>query len=483
MKVARPHQELEIPMIKIAALIAIGLLAAVSTPAQNLLGERRLTGGTVPYVDVNDFGAKGYCASGTDDTPGIFRAAQHATALLNGNTVYLPPTEGGCYVIATPLILPIATRWTTMYLDSALVLLAPIIMNNYWILHGNTGNDPASFSQNHETFLNTFLPGNEAPIQIHGKWAVRLEYLRISSPYQNEDGILIDESSGEITLEHVAVSLYPTNLGGAALHIKGGGIINIIGGEYDNPAVSPGPSIEIEGDPNECSLMGEIYMDHTVLGSHGVRIDMHDGCGVFAQFEADDVLYEDGSGPFLQTVGTGGSLVAGVTLRNLSISDATANSTALSNTGQAWNFQVFNYIGGNNQAVTQGDTIQDLEIWSLGSEPVGQASQYVYHGMNGIVSTMPTISPEENARANMSKHFPNMNFKIPRFLRNNAGAPSLVPPLLGRGLLPSSGDPTHAATTAQADPQPSAPSTAPSYTALPIAQSNVSQSRGSTTSP
>lgn len=464
-------------MTKIAVLVAIGLIAAVTTPAQNLLGERRLTGGTVPYVNVNDFGARGYCRSGTDDTPGIIRAAQHATTLLNGNTVYLPPTEGGCYVIATPLILPTATRWTTMYLDSALVLLAPIIMNNYWILHGNSGNDPASFSQNHETFLNTFLPGNEAPIQIHGKWAVRLEYLRISSPYQNEDGILIDETSGEITLEHVAVSLYPTNLGGAALHIKGGGIINIIGGEYDNPAASPGPSIEIEGDPNTCSLMGEIYMDHTVIGNHGVRINMHNGCGVFAQFEADDVLYTDGSGPFLQTVGTEGSLVAGVTIRNLSTSDATANSTALSNTGQAWNFQVFNFLGGNNQAVTQGDPILDLEIWSLGSEPVGQASNYVYHGMHGIVSTMPTLSPEQSANANMSVHLPDMNFKIPRFLRNGLGSSGLIPPQLPSGFLHSGAVPSGVAPAAQVESLPSVSSASLIDGPLPISYNNSHQSQ------
>jgi Pectate lyase superfamily protein len=424
--------------VKRIALLSILVLAAVSpVSAQGKMGNPFTPnrGGSISgYVNVQDYGARGNGV--TDDTPGILAAVNAALFLNNGNFVYFPPPPNitGAYCLLTPLVLPPANKWTVLYFDARVALFAPIIMNNFYILRGNSGTDPSSFSQNTETIFATFMTGQQAGIQIHGKWNIRLENFKLAWLSPGQDGILIDETSGSITLKDVAVEMTPDNTTGFPLHIKGGTLIDIEGGVYGTPPASTATSIEIETDPNTCALMGLFSIEKTVVQNSAVRINLPNGCGVFAQLDMEDVLYEDGGGPLLTTIGLGGSLSAGIFMKNDSVSDGTPNSTCLGNQGQAWAFQVINCLTGGTQAITQGDPILDLEIWSMGSQAIGQSTSYVYHGMNGIVSTMSSNPPTPGALPRAPK-LPNMNYPVSPF---KATRGMMAPPQASLETLPFS---------------------------------------------
>jgi hypothetical protein len=366
------------------------------------------------YVDITSFGAK---ADGvTDCTPAIIAAIKSVLNAQPGKYIYFPHGPAP-YAIQTPLVLPATNngyRWIELYLDNPLYLFAPITVPSYYSIHGHGGADyPPSFSAAPATqiLVDTFAP---AAIQIHSSFAIKLENLAIIGEGGDPDLILIDGSSGNITLTNV-VAEPEMDSQGYPLHIKGGFSINIDGGVYNSPPMSLTPSIGIEADPNTCSLFGHFKFSNFVLINQGITVNLNNGCGVFAQLDLDDVLYEDGGSAALTTIGQGGSLNAGIFLKNISISDSSSTTTCLNNSGKAWNFQVFDCITGGNQAITQGDTIQDLEVWSLGSQPIGQNGMYVYHGMNGVVSTMPnTTSQPGNSPA--TPNLPNMNLSIPRRL-------------------------------------------------------------------
>jgi hypothetical protein len=369
------------------------------------------------YVDITSFGAK---ADGvTDCTPAIIAAVNSVLNAQPGKYIYFPHGPAP-YAIQTPLVLPATNngyRWIELYLDNPLYLFAPIIIPSYYTIHGHGGADyPPSFSAAPATQILVDIFG-PAAIQIHSSFAILLENLAVIGVGGDPDLILIDGSSGNITLTNVVAepemdsSAYP-------LHIKGGFSINILGGVYNSPPLSLTPSIGIESDPNTCSLFGHFKFSDFVLINQGIKINLDHGCGVFAQLDLDDVLYEDGGSAALTTVGLEGSLNAGIFLKNISISDSSSTTTCLNNTGKAWNFQVFNCLTGGNQAITQGDPILDLEDWSLGSQPIGQSSDYVYHGMNGIVSTMPPTSTPAKAPPPLR----NMNLPIPQWLRQGSRA-------------------------------------------------------------
>jgi len=400
-------------------LVASVLFLAIAFPASAQFIKPRPTGPRLVapdgYVSVQDYGAT--CDLHGDATPGIIAAVKAALALQSGNFVYFPPCPGlGAYTLRTPLEFPRANKWTELYFDAPVVLWAPIIMNDFYILHGNGGTVPPSFSNDKVTNFATFLINSEAAIQIHGKWGVRLENLSIGDVYGPQDGILIDETSGIVTLDNVVVELSADNLTGSPLHIKGGSTIEVIHGRYGSPMTSTKPSIEIETDPNTCSLMGHFKFSDFVLINNGIRVNLDHGCGVFADLSVENIIYQDAGSPLLSTVGLGGSLSAGIFMKNVNVSDGTPNATCLANMGRAWSFQVFNCLTGNNQAITSGDNIKDLEIWSMGSQLVGQASEYVYHGMNGIVSTMSLTGPAPDSAAKsqapLTWNFP----KAPRFI-------------------------------------------------------------------
>jgi hypothetical protein len=65
--------------------------------------------------------------------------------------------------------------------------------------------------------------------------------------------------------------------------------------------------------------------------------------------------------------------------------------------------------------INSGDPINDLEVWSPLEVDVGQSSMYVFHGPNGIDSTMPVISHPSNSAAahtESATHRPQFNYPI-----------------------------------------------------------------------
>ena len=367
-------------------------------------------------VSVKSYGAKGDGI--TDDTAAILAAIQAAQAQWECAFVYFPPVAAQRgYLIATPFVLPWAFKWTEFFLDAPLILFQPLIMNDYYVIHGNSASQPSQFASNLQTLIYTggFQGAGGAAIQIHGKYTISFENLRIEWTPAGVDGILIDQSSAFISFSNVTMENDSFNLTGIMIHILGGfeySFDQIVLSQHQNATAH---TLQFEVDPMTCSSMGIAAVRNSVFVGKAVGIVFNIACGNGGPFDFENILYEDGSESFLNLEESFNTNVDGVTLKNIQMSDATANISLIHTKGLLTDDVEVHGSWGFFTPINSGDPINDLEVWSPLDVDMGQSSLYVFHGPDGIDSTMPIISHQSNsapARAANGTHRPRFNYPI-----------------------------------------------------------------------
>jgi hypothetical protein len=333
-------------------------------------------------LNVRDFGAVGDGMH--DDAPAILAAVTHA---INGNIriVEFPPTTAE-YLIGTPLVLPSHPGgWIKLNLDGPLSLQATLTLGAFYLVYGNNPDSQQQFAQGPEVTI--FVPPQVNPaIHVIGN-DVKLENLDLYfvGGTGGGDGILID-TVAVITAENVSMNSGRT---GANVHIIGDGFTYLFEkGVYINES---GPNFVIDGSP-QCATTGYLTMRDVTLAGQGIQLNV--ACGVAINYAFENILYEAYKDSFLTINGAGPSIntaVFGLYFKNIQLSDPVGTpAPPLITNNNLWTsgIQIFNCWAFSSEVT--GDTINDLEIWSGVVVPVGQATNYVFHGPTGVVSTMPT---------------------------------------------------------------------------------------------
>ncbi|MGA9593625.1 MAG: hypothetical protein WBS18_11055, partial [Candidatus Acidiferrales bacterium] len=271
---------------------------------------------------------------------------------------------------------------------------APITLNSFYSIYGNGGSGPAQFSTNITTYIQVVNPNLNPVFHISGMKDIHLQNLLVFFALGgNGDGILIDGSSCCVTLDNVWTGRQGTFSGGTSLHIKGGSRYLITNGLYSGSGSSP--SVLYESDEAQCGATGNLAMRDSVIAGNGIALNLT--CGIAGPFAFENILSEDAPGAFLTINESTSAQAWGISLKQVDMSDefGPPYPSLLENHGTGTDgVQVFNPGIQTNPAtpIIAGDPVNDLEIWSPFEYPVGQTTNYVFHGPGGIITTMPTSS-------------------------------------------------------------------------------------------
>ena len=154
-------------------------------------------------------------------------------------------------------------------------------------------------------------------------------------------------------------------------------------------------------------------MRDLALSDHGIQINV--ACGIANHYSFDNILTEALQDSFLTINAAGNTSVQAVYFKDILLADPNPPLPLVANHGKATTgMEIYNSWQPDTPEVT-GDPISDLEIWSAVEVPVGQLTDYIFHGPSGIVSTMPVGTPG-SSRVHAT---PGRRFSIKEFLQKH----------------------------------------------------------------
>jgi hypothetical protein len=334
---------------------------------------------SITWIDVTTLGAK---ADGvTDCTPAVALAVAAALARpqhMGATVIYFPPA--GAYHLATPLTLPSTPQRITLYLDAPVSLDATMTIAGSYTLHGTEAKNTA-FSYKGAAELG----GHANPI-IHvanGVGDLLLENLDIG--YPTGVGIYLDHASTcKLKNVHIRGSASP------GLKIFGGFGISIEGGGYSGT-----PGILYQSD---LYTTGRITIKDAFIQG-GIEIDNSGGGGIDG-ISIDGGLYENAAKAFLTLrTGANASGISGVEIHHVHMADSASPAPPIVDAhcpgavGYIRNVIIANCFT-DGPALTTGDTIYGLEVWSaLDYAPgvIAQPDHFCFRGPNGVKDTRPKL--------------------------------------------------------------------------------------------
>lgn len=373
--------------------VGMGCVGSVFPVEHSAIAQTPVTAPTQYWVNVRDYGAVGDAVH--DDGPAISSALSAAAG--GSRVVYFPPSRG--YYISSVTLPPGRGGWMKLYLDAPIYSGSTIKIPQYYSIYGDSSEPPAQFSQNDGAWIQNRNPAlTGAIIDVTGPH-VSLENVYVGGAPNDADTIVTEPSICCVRFKDVSVQVLADNTSGSAVRIEGGFGFVFEGGYY---ADSNAPAIRFGPDPRACNATGIVRMQDTVLNGHGIAMTF-DSCGVAGPYTFENVLYEGAEDSFLTISERGGSWVRGIYMRNIILSDCRVGPTCpamVTNNGKNTSgVQIINSWGPWDPATPfiAGDSVHGLEIWSPFDLPVGQASEYVYHLPDRVVSTLPTVDPATRA--------------------------------------------------------------------------------------
>jgi Pectate lyase superfamily protein len=385
---------------KFAALALFGLAIGLSVPSAT-----HSQAVTPNWINVKSFGAVGDGV--TDDTPAVEQAIQAAVNRggQGGNVVYFPPAKQ--YYLASPLVLPDANGWTTLFLDGPVRLDHTLEMKSFYVIRGNSGGSRQAFST--VPLGQILTPYNGEPTIHINATDVRIQNIQMQYVRDGSDGIVIEQSAN-VDLDNVFVDMDSNNVTGHALVIRGGFGYRVIGGSYN----APGTSSILIGSDARCNSTGIMSFKNVFLGDHGISLEPQ--CAPLTMLTFEGILYESAQDALLTIQPTGDGQIDGVRVLDSTMADELSPKPPLiQNKGS----RAFSVIVQNcpidAQQLTAGDPIADLEVWTAQDNTViGQSSGYVLHRPSGVVSTMPGSGTSPSAVL-MPQSTHRLNISMPRF--------------------------------------------------------------------